>query len=179
MKHIILILSLLVAFSQVKSQTINSDASVVEFSIIKFKWNKVKGTFKGMQGEVSFDKDNLSESHFNVSVDPSTVNTGSKKRDKHLNTEDFFHVEKYKTITFKSKLIRKDGESYIADGSMTMHGVTKDVSIPFTVVTAGDSSTLEGEIEVDRFDYGVGAEKYSGTFMVGQMVKVKIICTLE
>ncbi|MCG8581003.1 MAG: YceI family protein [Bacteroidales bacterium] len=179
MKHLILMLSLFMAVSLVKSQTIDNESSVVEFSIIKLKWKKVKGTFKGMQGEVAFDKDNLSASHFNVSIDPSTVNTGSKKRDNHLNTEDFFHVEKFKTITFKSKTIKKDGGNYVADGSMTMHGVTRDVSIPFTVVTNAGKTTLEGEIEVNRFDYGVGAEKYSSTFMVGREVKVKIICVVE
>lgn len=178
MRQITLMLSLLIFVSLANAQTIDKESSIVNFSIGNMKWRTVEGSFKGMQGKIVFDKTDLQVSSFKVSIDPATVNTENKTRDGHLKNEDFFNVEKFRTISFTSDKIWKEGDNFITKGKMTMHGVTQEVSIPFRVNENGNKMTFTGEIELNRFDYGLGAEKYDGTFMVGELVKIKINCVL-
>lgn len=178
MRQYAFILCLLFCMGVTNSQTIDQDKSVVRFSIDNMKWNTVEGKLSGMKGDVVFDKNNLSTSSFNISIDPATVNTESKKRDEHLKNEDFFHVEKYKTINYKSQSIVKSGDKYITKGKMTLHGVIKDVTIPLIINENADSIIIEGKFELNRFDYGLGAEKYKKTFMVGEIVTINISCVL-
>lgn len=105
-------------------------------------------------------------------VDVSTIDTESKKRDDHLKNEDYFHVDKYPTICFKSDAITRDKDGYLADGEMTMHGVTKDVQIPFKY-TGGK---FHGTLKVKRYDYGIGSK---GGFMIGKEVDIEIVAKLK
>lgn len=178
MKYIAAMISLIFFVGTANSQTIDKESSIVNFSIGNMKWKTVEGTFAGMKGDIVFDKDSLSSSSFNVSIDPASVNTESKRRDDHLKNEDFFHVEKYATINFKSDQIEKEGDKYITKGKLTLHGVSKNISVPFTVKEKGNKSIFEGEIDINRFDYGLGAKKYKGTFMVGDTVNVKVVCVV-
>lgn len=158
---------------QIQAQSsIDSENSKVEFSIKNMKFKTVEGSFGGMNGNVAFDPENLENSSFNVCIDPATVNTGSKKRDEHLKNEDFFDVEKYPEICFKSDEIAKIDNQYIAKGTLTMHGISNKVEIPFEQ----NGNTLNGQLTINRKDYKVGDD---GTFMVGDEVKLNIIGTLK
>lgn len=108
MKKVILS-SLLTGFASAIgfSQTINTEKSVVNFKISNMKVNTVKGTFNGMKGEANFKPDNILASIFNVCIDAATVDTGNKKRDEHLQREDYFNVRKYQTICFVSEEVLK------------------------------------------------------------------------
>jgi len=167
MKKVIttLALSCLVAITSI-AQTINNDKSVVNFKISNMKMKTVKGTFSGMKGTVNFTPNNFASSNFDVCIDASTVNTENKKRDDHLRTADFFDTEKYPTICFKSKSITKNADTYLAKGTLTMHGITKEVEIPFTF----SNNVLKGTLTVKRLDYKVGES--TGEFMVGNEVEM-------
>ncbi|MFK7949551.1 MAG: YceI family protein [Saprospiraceae bacterium] len=153
-------------------QEINSVDSGVTFEVGNMKINTVEGSFKGMKGDVNFNPKDLKNSSFEVTIDAATVDTDNNKRDEHLKNKDFFEVEKYPTIKFKSDaIVRSKKEGYhIAKGKLTIHGVSKDVKIPFT----HKSGIFEGTLKVNRFDYNVG--KATSTFMVSDEVTVKIIC---
>ncbi|MFT6150534.1 MAG: polyisoprenoid-binding protein YceI [Saprospiraceae bacterium] len=156
-------------------QKISETKSSVSFTIGNMRINTAEGTFTGMKGEVDFDEKNLKTSSFGVTIDAATVKTDSEKRDNHLKNEDFFDVKKYPTITFKSSAVvrsKKEGY-YIAKGKLTMHGVTKDVKIPFTY----GNKTFKGRLKVKRLDYGVGAD--TGTFMVSDEAVINITCVTE
>src|SRR5690606_21565307 len=131
MKKLLIALSFC-SLSTVWAQTIDASKSYVSFSISKLVVNTVEGQFTGMNGKVKFNESNPLKSSFDVCVDASSVKTDSEKRDKHLKTEDFFHVAKYPNICFKSKKVVKTDAGYSVEGSLTMIGVTKNVSIPFT-----------------------------------------------
>ncbi|UII29586.1 YceI family protein [Fulvivirga ulvae] len=163
----------LLSVFQLTAQSINTDNSIVNFEISNMKINAVEGTFKGMSGTIKFDPDNLKLSDFDVCIDASTVNTGNKKRDAHLLTADFFNAEKYPKICFQSTLITRSGHGYEVKGKLTMHGVVKDVTIPFAV----SGSQLTGTLKVKRLDYKIGEE--TGTFMVGDEVDITITCVLD
>ena len=174
MQKFTLILCLLFLFvgTNAEAQKIDVEKSVVEFKIGNMGFSSVKGTFSGMQGDVIFKSEDLSNSSMNVCVDAASVKTKNNQRDKHLRNEDFFEVDKYSTICFQSESVQKVKDGYLAKGKLTMHGVVKSVEIPFSV----SGKTFIGQFEVKRLDYNVGG---SGTFMVSDEVELKIICVLE
>lgn len=173
-KSFFLLLSLFILQISIYAQTIDNDKSVVSFKIGNMGGlNSVKGTFTGFSGKVKFDPNQLDASKIEVCIDASTVNTGNKKRDDHLRSEDFFEVEKYPKICFTSEGITKQSQGYVAKGKLKMHGITKTVEIPLTY----ENNTLLGSIVLNRFDYKIGED--TGTFMVGTEAKITIKCVLK
>lgn len=168
------ILSLTLLFSPLVhgQRVIDSNASQVSFEISNMRFNTVEGAFSGMEGQIKFDPTDLASSEMNVCIDASSVDTDNKKRDEHLRKEDFFDVAKFPTICFVSNQITKGSSGFIASGSLTMHGITKTVKIPFTF----SNNTFEGELSLNRTDYKVGG---NGGFLVGKTVEMKIICVVE
>lgn len=154
------------------AQTINSIQSLVTFSVKNMKFKTVEGSFKGMTGDVDFNANNLDDSSFNVCIDASTIDTGNSSRDKHLKNEDFFEVDTYPQICYKSNKIIQSDNGYIVEGVLSMHGVTKSVNIPFT----HKENKLIGKFNANRTDYNVGG---SGSFMVGHNIEIKIECVLQ
>jgi len=132
--------------------------------------NKVKGEITGMTGRVD-----LAKGLIDVCIKPVTISTGIKKRDEHLRTADFFNVEKYPEICFEAQEVEKTGDGYLAKGKLTLHGVTNDVAIPLVA----NGKNIQGEFEINRFDYGLGAESFDGTFQIGETATVKINCVLK
>lgn len=174
MKKILTIIALVFAgTTQSFGQKINAEKSTANFKIGNMgSVRTVTGSFKGMEGTVNFNPDNLSSSDFDVCINPATVNTGIETRDKHLQTAGFFDVAKYFTICFKSSEITKTAEGFLTKGKLTMHGVTKEVEIPFSY----SQNVFIGTFKVKRLDYSVGG---SGTFMVGDEAEVIITCVLD
>ncbi len=154
------------------AQNIDTEQSKVSFAIGNLGFNTVEGTFTGMKGLVSLNAD-ASQSVINVCIDAATVNTDNKKRDKHLRTEDFFDVEKYPTICFVSTGLTKTPNGFDAVGMLTMHGVTKEVTIPLTV----NDNTISGTLMVNRKDYNVG--EGTGKFTAGYDVEIDIHTVLK
>lgn len=156
-----------------KAQSINTENSIVSFSVRNMGLNTVKGNFKGMNGQINFDPNNLDASIFDVYIDANTIDTGSAKRDQHLKNEDFFEVEKYPSICFKSTKITKTKSAYSTKGLLSMHGVSKNVEILFTY----NDGELVGHFKVNRFDYNIGTG--TGKFLVGKEVDLKIVTILN
>lgn len=154
-------------------QTINQEKSKIDFHITSFGLFKVEGTFTSMKGDFNLDLAAPETGNFNICVDASTVNTGNEKRDTHLRNPDFFEVEKYPTICFVSSSVTPSSDGYIAKGNLTMHGVTKEVEIPFTF----SENTFVGELTINRFDYDIGKE--FGTARVGEEAIVTITCIVN
>lgn len=169
------IVALLFVATILGNQKIDTKKSGVTFEIGNMKIKTVEGSFNGMKGDVNFNPDDLKNSSFEVTIDASSVDTGNEKRDTHLKNEDFFDVEKYPTIKFKSyAVVRSKKEGYhIAKGKLTIHGITKDVKIPFTY----KDNIFEGTLKVKRFDYNVG--KDMNTMMVSNEAIVKITCITD
>ncbi len=175
MKFINPLFTFLLFFSlqNLDAQTIAAEKSKVNFSIKNIAINTVNGNFTGMKGNVSFNESDLSVCTFDVCIDAASVDTDNQKRDNHLRKADFFEVEQYPSICFVSESISKTEKGYNAKGNLTMHGTTKSIEIPFTF----DGSTFVGNFEVLRKDFGVGSSY--GNFMVGNKVKVEIVCVVR
>ncbi len=121
----------------------------------------VDGSFKGFQGSVDFDPNNLSSSKFDVSVNSKTVDTDNDTRDNHLREDEYFGVEKHPKISMKSTKIEKSSDGkYKATFDLTLKGKTKSVSFPFSYNKTSTGYKLSGSFEIDRRDYGVGGSSW-------------------
>ncbi|WP_343671903.1 YceI family protein [Chitinophaga sp.] len=123
---------------------------------VKFSASGANGIFKDLKGKVVFDEQHLNTSKFDVTIDVSSINTGNGLKNNHAKGEKWFDAKKYPTIAFTSTEITKSGSGYVAKGELTMHGVKRPLSIPFTFVKTAGGGTFEGKFDVNRSDFGVG-----------------------
>lgn len=110
--------------------TVDAGHSIAEFSI-GFAFTRVKGRFTQTHGTILYDRTDPARSSVTVILETKSIDTGWPHRDEHLRTSDFFDVERYPTITFRSERLRRVGDGWVAEGPLTMHGVTKTIAIPF------------------------------------------------
>ena len=103
--------------------------STVGFSVKHMVVTTVRGQFPRFSSTLNWNKDDPSRSAIELKVDPSSINTNNEKRDGHLKSPDFFDVQKCPEMTFKSNRIEKSGEKYKVTGDLTMHCVTKPLSL--------------------------------------------------
>lgn len=136
--------------------------SKVRFVINNFGIN-TGGTFKGLSGTIIFDPENLSTARFDVSVDAKTVDTDIEARDNHLRKAEYFDVENYPTLNFKSVKVTKTNkpEYLYMMGLLTIKGVTKEVKFPFTYTPKNGGYLFQGEFTLNRRDFGVGGKSFS------------------
>lgn len=121
---------------------------------IKFTSKDPSGVFTKFKGDIVFDEHNLNASKFDVAVDAASINTGNGMKNKKAKGEKFFDVEKYPEIRFVSSKFSKTAAGYEVKGTLDMHGVKKEVAIPFTF----SNNTFAGSFVVNRLDYNVGPE---------------------
>ena len=136
--------------------------SKVRFVIKNFGIN-TGGTFDGLAGTITFDPSNLGSASFIVSVDAKSVDTDMEGRDNHLRKAEYFDVEKYPKISFRSTRItttNKEGYLYMF-GVITIKNVSKEVSFPFKQTSKDDGVLFEGEFKLNRLDFGVGGKSFS------------------
>src|SRR5690242_9940244 len=101
---------------------------------IPFLGYPVHGRFDDVRGTILYTPGDLTRSSVTVAIPPSSINTGSKHRDEHLRSSDFFDVAQYPAIFFTSRTIRRAPNGLIVEGPLSLHGVTRDVAIPFREV---------------------------------------------
>lgn len=162
-KGVLFLLAILnVYIASAQTYTPADAGSKVRFVIKNFGIN-TGGTFDGLSGSITFDAANLSASQFDVSVDAKSVDTDMEARDNHLRKAEYFDVEKFPKLTFKSTKItktNKDGYLYMF-GTITIKGVSKEISFPFTYKSKDDGYLFEGEFKLNRRDFGVGGKSFS------------------
>ncbi len=148
-----------------ETTTINDKVNQTIVSSIAFKIKNagitVDGNFKGFQGTVNFNPDDLASSKFDVSVNAKTIDTNNGARDNHLREDEYFGVEKYPKISMKFSKIEKISEGkYKATFDLTLKGKTKSVSLPFSYSKTSAGYKLNGSFEINRRDYGVGGSSW-------------------
>ncbi|MBY0413686.1 MAG: YceI family protein [Bdellovibrionales bacterium] len=162
---------------------IDPSHSSANFTIKHMMIAKVHGGFDKISGEFIFDKANPSQSVVNVSIDAGSINTRDAQRDTHLKSVDFFDVDKYPTLTFKSSRVEKVGGELKITGELTIHGVTNTVTLdvegptdelkdPWGNVKIGASATTK----IKRKDFGLtwNAALEAGGLLVGDDVNISI-----
>lgn len=141
------------------SLTVEPNHSTVGFAISIAGFTKVTGKFNEFNIDMEYVNGDITESSIKAVIQAASINTGIKDRDDHLRTADFFDVEKYPTITFESKRIIPFENRYLAEGTFTMHGVSKEILLPFEMVKQdGNTIGFRSETVINRIDYGVAAD---------------------
>jgi polyisoprenoid-binding protein YceI len=144
---------------------------------------KVRGNFADFDGTIEFDEARPEQSTVGFTIQAASITTNVADRDAHLRSDDFFAVEKYPTITFRSTGIVPQGQdAFAVTGDLTMRGVTKQVVIPVTFLGVAvdpwgnQKIAFEGEVTLNRKDFGLtwNAALETGGFLVGDDVKVTL-----
>ncbi|MEP6617410.1 MAG: YceI family protein [Ginsengibacter sp.] len=166
---------LLTYYIQGKTQVYMPDdaGSKVHFSIKNFGIN-TGGDLHGLKGNINFIPSSLIKSSLNVSVDVKTIDTDNGTRDEHLRSSSYFDEENFPTIVIKSTKIDKTnkigGGWYYFTGTLTMHGITKSISFPFTATSKNEDYLFTGTFDINRLDFGVG----SNSSVLSKTVKVSL-----
>jgi polyisoprenoid-binding protein YceI len=168
------------ALAEPVTYKVDADHSGVNFSIRHFVSN-VPGLFKDYDGTIVYDKDNPAASKVGFTIQAASIDTGNADRDKHLRSADFFDVEKFPTLTFASTQVKaQDKDTLEVTGDLTMHGVTKKVTIPVDFLgTAktpnGEKAGFETTFTLNRKDFAIIWNRVMDTGPVlGEDVKVTI-----
>ena len=155
--------------------------SFIGFKVKHMGLIEVPGFFRDFTGTVNFDSKDVAKSSVEFKAMVTSVDTGVDGRDAHLRRADFFEVEKFPELTFKSTKVEKKGSGWIVTGDLTMKGVTKSVAIPFEIAgwlpggeRSGPKMGIAGETTINRRDFGVnyGNNLPSGIPAIGDDVKV-------
>ena len=166
MKKLNTLLLLLFVASSTFAQTWSLDKAHAKlgFSVTHLLISEVEGSFKTFDAKITSSKEDLSDAVFELTAQANSINTDVENRDKHLRSPDFFDVEKFPTLTFKSTSFKKvEDKKYKLIGDLTIHGVTKQVEFDVTMngpaVHPFNKKTIVGfkvTGTIKRSDFGVG-----------------------
>ncbi len=164
--------------------TIDPSHSSANFSIKHMMIAKVHGGFQKLSGNLILDRNNLKASSVEATIETASIDTREPKRDEHLRSADFFDVQNYPTLTFKSKRFESaGGDEYKVIGDLTIRGITKEVTLdveapatemkdPWGNIKIGASATTQ----IKRKDFGLtwNAALETGGLLVGDDVKITL-----
>jgi polyisoprenoid-binding protein YceI len=131
------------------------------------------GGFRQWQAAVSYDPANLAHARFDVTVNLASVAVSDKDQQAALPGKDFFDVARFPSAHFVTTGFRKLGGKVIADGTLTLRGVTRPVSLAVDFRPQGKGATLDVATTLKRLDFGVGGGDYADTSVIGADVKVQ------
>jgi len=161
--------------------------SNIGFEVKHLVFTTVPGKFKDYQVEFVFDQNDLSNSSINAAIKTASIDTDNEKRDNHLVSADFFDAEQHPEITFMSKEIMKSDDGYVAKGTLTMRGVSREIELPFKILGTmkdpwgNNKMGVESELTINRQDYNVNWNKTldAGGVLVSNDVKIKLELQLQ
>ncbi|NIH80158.1 YceI family protein [Amycolatopsis viridis] len=143
--------------------TIDSVHSDVDFVVRHLGVSKVRGRFDSVEGEIVTGA-NLTDSKVTATIQAASIDTNNADRDAHVKNADFLDVEQFPTLTFVSTGVRAEDGEYFIDGELTLHGVTKPVTLNAEVGGFADGLAegskvfgISATTEIKRTDFGVGA----------------------
>src|SRR5690606_8785620 len=160
---------------------VDKSHSQIGFEVKHMMVSKVKGSFDAYTAEVeAADLTDLTTANIAFTFDVASINTRSEDRDNHLKSGDFFDVEKYPNITFKSTKIEKDGDDYEVTGDLTIKDVTKPVTFEVEYGGKGvnawgvDVYGFEAEAKINREEFCLpwNAILETGGVLVGKDIKI-------
>lgn len=158
--------------------------SAAQFKVKHMMISHVKGEFTSVNGSLKLNEDNIGNSQVEAEIEATTINTREPQRDAHLKSADFFDVEKFPTLLFRSTGVSKetDGELTVA-GELTIHGITR----PVTFAVEGPSQPakdpwgntrigLSATTRINRKDFGLtwNAALETGGILVGEEVTISL-----
>lgn len=155
--------------------------TVVGFVVRHMMVSKVRGSFKDFEGTVTV-ADDVTASSVEAVIQMASIDTREDTRDNHLRTSDFFEVEKFPTMSYKSSSLRRSGRGWVLEGELTLHGVTRPVSLelefngatkdPYGGTRVGFSAA--GEVDREAFGLTYNSALEAGGVVIGKTVQIEI-----
>jgi len=177
-------MSTAIASPQTTTWNLDPVHSVAEFKVKHMMISNVKGQFTGISGMLNLDEGDIARSSVEASLDAASINTRDAQRDTHLKSADFFDVERFPAIGFKSTAVRRTGGGELAvTGDLTIHGVTRQVVFNVEGPTApgkdpwGNTRVgLSAVAKINRKDFGLtwNAALETGGILVGDEVTITL-----
>lgn len=157
--------------------TVDKAASKVAISST-FDSQAVGGSFRKWDADIRFDPRDLAHSSVTASIDTGSAATGDADRDAALPDTPWFYAAKYPRATFVSHSFKAlGGNRYEAVGDLTIKGVTKPLTLPFTLAITGDTAKMNAAVSVNRLAFGVGQGEWATTEVIPAAVQVTIALT--
>jgi polyisoprenoid-binding protein YceI len=163
--------------------TIDPAHSQVEFAVRHLMISTVRGRFAGVKGTVVSDDSDLGTGQVDVTIDVHTIDTREAQRDAHLKSADFFDAEKFPVLTFKStRVTDARGDRFRLVGDLTMHGVTREVTLDVTSEGrgkdpwGGERAGYSATTRINRSDFGLTWNQVleAGGIAVGDEIKIAL-----
>ncbi len=172
---------LLALTANAQTWTVDKAHAKVGFTVTHLLLSEVDGNFKTFDAKITSAKPDLSDAVMEMTADVNSINTENERRDGHLKGADWFDAAKFPTLTFKSTSFKKvDGKKYKATGDLTMHGVTKPVTLDVTLNGPITQESPRGKQEkaglkvtgtLNRVDFGVGK---AGGAVVSEEIAINV-----
>ena len=140
----------------------------------------VPGRFTKYKVEIQGDPAAPTGASVRLEIDASSLSTDNSSRDTHLRSADFFGVAKYPKITFVSKEVRREGDRVIVKGSLSLHGVSRDLELPFLAAEGFNGAGVKTwsyrtTLPLDRLEFGVGAENVAAKISLKRQVELDLL----
>lgn len=166
--------------------TVDKNHSAATFKV-RHMMSSVVGQFRDFSGVVDINRAEPAKSAVEFTIQASSIDTGNNNRDEHLRSPDFFDVAKFPAITFRSTAVAKKSDTqFDVTGDLTMHGVTKRVTLPVTFLgfaktQRGEKAGFEIETTLNRKDFGIVWNRSldEGGVLLGDDVKISINLELD
>ena len=143
-----------------------------------FDGEPASGSFRRWDAQIRFDPKDLARSSARISIDVGSIATGNADSEAALPAKGWFWAEKYPKATFVTRSFKAlGGQRYAAVGDLTIRGVTKPLTLPFTLAITGDTAKMNAAVDLNRLAFGVGQDEWKSTDVIPAKVKVTIALT--
>ena len=182
MRFRFLLPALLLAFpllAQTRVFRVDDNHTVLGFKASTLLFD-VPGRFTRYKADIVGDPAAPESAKVRLEIDARSINTANATRDNHLRTPDFFDVAKYPKITFTSQSVRKDGDRLLVRGTLTMHGVSKDLDLSFVPAEGMNGAgvptwSYRATLPLDRLDFGIGADSVAAKISLKRPVELELL----
>jgi polyisoprenoid-binding protein YceI len=162
--------------------TLDKAHTTVEFVVRHLMITKVRGRFAAFEGRIEVARGSDVPQRITATIDTASIDTREEQRDAHLRSADFFEVEKYPTMVFESTRIEGPADNFTVVGNLTLHGVTREVTLTGTFEGrgadpwGGQRIGYAAHTKIERKDFGMtfNAALEAGGVMVSDEVRIEI-----
>ncbi|HEY7900498.1 MAG TPA: YceI family protein [Caulobacteraceae bacterium] len=163
------------AWAAAPAWRVDPAASSIHFAS-SFSGTSFGGRFSRWSADIHFDPADLAASSVTISIDTASAASGDADRDQALPTTTFLDVAQFPKAVFAARRFRAlGGGRYVAEGLLTLRGVTRPLSLPFTLVVHGDRARMTGQASLDRLLFGVGQDQWRSTEIIPAKVEVSVV----
>lgn len=143
--------------------------------IVAWSGEPFLATFHKWNADIAFDPSDLSHARIAASIDLASEASDTPDNDDGLKGPEGFWVERFRIARFESNAISSSGgNKYVARGTLSLHGVTREISLPFTLDIQGDTARASGRVRVLRTDFGLGTGEWAAPTPIAHEVDIRL-----